>query len=88
MKKEGEKTKSNRRTTLTAWASRTERCRVAQLPRRTKHIPRRQKFMVVASFPTGSDGSVSVLCVHCMMSHTATERAADTLCHAQLSVIV
>ena len=30
----------------------------------------------------------SVLCVHCMLPHTASERAAATLCHAQLSVIV
>ena len=57
MKKEGKKTKPNRRTALTPWASRTERCSVAQLPRRTKHIPRRQKVVVVGSFPTGCDGS-------------------------------
>ena len=57
MKKESKKTKSKGRTALTAWASRTERCSVALLPRRTKHIPRRQKVVVVASFPTGCDGS-------------------------------
>ena len=45
------------RTALTAWASRTERCSVALLPRCTKHIPRRQKVVVVASFPTGCYGS-------------------------------
>ena len=57
MKKEGKKTNSTGRTALTAWAPRTERCSVAQLPRRTKHIPRRQKVVVVGSFPTGCDGS-------------------------------
>ncbi len=53
------KKKTNRRSeqSLTALASRTERCSVALLPRRTKHIPRRQKVVVVASFPTGCDGS-------------------------------
>jgi hypothetical protein len=30
---------------------------VAQLPRRTKHIPRRQKVVVVVSFPPGCAGS-------------------------------
>ncbi len=42
---------------LSACACRTERCSVALLPRCTKHIPRRQKVVVVASFPTGCDGS-------------------------------
>ena len=51
------KTKSKGRTALTAWASRTERCSVAQLPRRTKHSPRRQKVRSVDSSRTGSDGS-------------------------------
>jgi hypothetical protein len=57
MNKERKKTKSKRRTTLTTWVSRTERCNVAQLPRRTKHIPRRQKVVTVGNFRTGSDGS-------------------------------
>ena len=52
MKKEGKKTKPNRRTALTAWASRTERCSVAQLPRRTKHIPRRQKVRSKGGAPS------------------------------------
>ena len=30
----------------------------------------------------------SALCVHRMLAHTAAERAAVTLCHVQLSVIV
>ncbi len=59
MKKEWKKTKSKRRTTLTAWVSRTERCSVVQLTRCTKHIPRRQKVVTVGNFRTGSDGSGS-----------------------------
>ena len=51
--KEWKKRKWNWRTALTAWAPRTEGCSVAQLPRRTKHIPRRQKVVVVGSFPPG-----------------------------------
>jgi hypothetical protein len=57
MKKERKKRKWNWRTTLTVWTPRTEGCSVAQLPRRTKHILRRQKVMVVASFPPGCAGS-------------------------------
>ena len=107
--KEWKKAKSKRRTTLTVWVSRTERCSVAQLPRRTKHIPRRQKVVTVGNFRTGSDGSGSpeldrgsgasgmtscsrfhFLCCASITSskHTAAERAAPTLCHSQLSVIV
>ncbi len=50
------KTNPNRRTALTAWASRTERCSVALLSKSTKHIPRQQKVVVVDSFPTDCDG--------------------------------
>jgi hypothetical protein len=30
----------------------------------------------------------SVLCVHCMLAHTAAETASANLCHTQLYVIV